>query len=959
MLALGPLGLIGLGVVATGMAIGGGAMVNQGVIMMREPRIRANLNKLVKEAMDLFVMNDTVAFLKKLTESFGVDKSNPLHLFTFNSTDLLSVEPDNVVTNLLSHGFRPDGIAYILNIVAEALCSGGCKGEGVSMSNTESHLKSEARRIYNTIIYNTELLNKAYELDDLIIKNSIADQVRGFFANLRGKDTYTGKMINGMPASYYEEEEIAPFAARLEEMRNSARMNYAIMDILEGPSSTPHAAQLLYEIERSPNSRFKYFEMSDHRLNTIEDLIHAFKVGVIRQSDGEVSSADVSNILVGSSMVEVESRTDNCTGTICVGDVLRELGYTLKTQSVIQRLQMFLDNDATRRKYLDKSKDPPRWSEHEMGEEARHAEFILHTLQADRNFPLVAERYFRPEYKNMLQMLYYPLVFIRVKINTEKKVFVSLDEVRNIRSTSNVVFLYSPNYKTTPDRISPVTVLRAKQCELVPDTHCVTLVSLLRQGRNLYADSLSAADESTKYRHLFDAHQHFKRAILTTSHIPNHWYIAPTADEDTVDAYLCMVQCEVRLAQYNNALKHLQQYHTHPVFTSKYLFWYLLAVASRKKHDYHSSLMYVNRAVTCVSNLGEYKSEVFELLNSERQLSLDLRAIKNLPNESVFDHVQKHFRTSPFPPQPPADHGRYNMLCLDGGGIKGIIAALLLVEIEKRAQRPISSLFHHIAGTSTGAIIAAALAIPHPVHAATPKFSAYEVLEMYADPKKAGQIFQRTGHLFALLGAKYSAMGREKLITEYYGSATFADARVNLSIMAINETIGQTLIPLTKERHSTVLLKDAAMASSAAPTYFESHRIGSDSYIDGGLKANNPSKEALLHAKQLGIAPERVHMLSIGCGDVCPFYVPHGHGILYYGAVAVSETIRQQQVEADRDMVAELGGNYDRWQILFEEPTGMDDISPPTMLNYIEHAKQFIKENNERIDKLVQRLLYN
>ena len=46
------------------------------------------------------------------------------------------------------------------------------------------------------------------------------------------------------------------------------------------------------------------------------------------------------------------------------------------------------------------------------------------------------------------------------------------------------------------------------------------------------------------------------------------------------------------------------------------------------------------------------------------------------------------------------------ILSIDGGGIRGIIPALLLSEIERQTQRPIAELFDLIAGTSTGGILA-------------------------------------------------------------------------------------------------------------------------------------------------------------------------------------------------------------------------------------------------------------
>ena len=58
-----------------------------------------------------------------------------------------------------------------------------------------------------------------------------------------------------------------------------------------------------------------------------------------------------------------------------------------------------------------------------------------------------------------------------------------------------------------------------------------------------------------------------------------------------------------------------------------------------------------------------------------------------------------------------------NILAIDGGGIRGLIPALVLAEIEQRTGRPISSLFDLVAGTSTGAIIACALTRPSPMPA--------------------------------------------------------------------------------------------------------------------------------------------------------------------------------------------------------------------------------------------------
>ena len=50
------------------------------------------------------------------------------------------------------------------------------------------------------------------------------------------------------------------------------------------------------------------------------------------------------------------------------------------------------------------------------------------------------------------------------------------------------------------------------------------------------------------------------------------------------------------------------------------------------------------------------------------------------------------------------------VLCLDGGGIRGLILIQLLKQIEKAAGKPIKECFDWISGTSTGGILALAIA---------------------------------------------------------------------------------------------------------------------------------------------------------------------------------------------------------------------------------------------------------
>jgi patatin-like phospholipase/acyl hydrolase len=65
-------------------------------------------------------------------------------------------------------------------------------------------------------------------------------------------------------------------------------------------------------------------------------------------------------------------------------------------------------------------------------------------------------------------------------------------------------------------------------------------------------------------------------------------------------------------------------------------------------------------------------------------------------------------------------------LALDGGGIRGIVPALILAEIERKTGKPICKLFDVIAGTSTGGILGMALTKPRAGLAHYPDYSAQD-----------------------------------------------------------------------------------------------------------------------------------------------------------------------------------------------------------------------------------------
>lgn len=99
------------------------------------------------------------------------------------------------------------------------------------------------------------------------------------------------------------------------------------------------------------------------------------------------------------------------------------------------------------------------------------------------------------------------------------------------------------------------------------------------------------------------------------------------------------------------------------------------------------------------------------------------------------------------------------ILSIDGGGIRGIIPARILADIESQTNKQIFELFDLIVGTSTGGIIALGLVKPHSIKKNSAKYSAEEIAELY----------EKNGKKFSL--PKYRGDGMIKYVS-YYNNDT-------------------------------------------------------------------------------------------------------------------------------------------------------------------------------------------
>ncbi|WP_246067037.1 patatin-like phospholipase family protein [Cytobacillus solani] len=153
------------------------------------------------------------------------------------------------------------------------------------------------------------------------------------------------------------------------------------------------------------------------------------------------------------------------------------------------------------------------------------------------------------------------------------------------------------------------------------------------------------------------------------------------------------------------------------------------------------------------------------------------------------------------------------MLCIDGGGIRGVFAISILQAIEEEWECPIDDLFDVVAGTSTGAIISASIVL---------KKSMREVMKSYELYGK--KIFVRQAKV-GLFKSIYSDQYLRRFFRKAFGEMALADIKKPLLIPAVDVTNGKPFIHRSNYGHTenddlSIKLWDAVLSSCSAPVFF-------------------------------------------------------------------------------------------------------------------------------------------
>jgi uncharacterized protein len=310
-----------------------------------------------------------------------------------------------------------------------------------------------------------------------------------------------------------------------------------------------------------------------------------------------------------------------------------------------------------------------------------------------------------------------------------------------------------------------------------------------------------------------------------------------------------------------------------------------------------------------------------------------------------------------------------NVLSVDGGGIRGVIPAMVLADLEERTGKHTAELFDLIAGTSTGGIIALALTVPNADGG--PRWTANDLVDLYLT--EGPRIFHHSiGRLLesglGLLDEKYDAQPLEEALKTFLGDTMISQALTDVLITSYDLEHRKPFFFKTDKAKLTPqrdwAMHEAARATAAAPTYFEPEKLAGDgetfALCDGGVFAANPAMCAYAEARRRHPRAD-VRLVSLGTGQLTkPLHYEDVKGwgliewarplfdVVFDGVGDVTE-YQLEQLLPDAD--------YTRFQIeLVGASDSLDNASEPNLEGLQDLGRALIKQRAADLDRLAGEL---
>lgn len=312
------------------------------------------------------------------------------------------------------------------------------------------------------------------------------------------------------------------------------------------------------------------------------------------------------------------------------------------------------------------------------------------------------------------------------------------------------------------------------------------------------------------------------------------------------------------------------------------------------------------------------------------------------------------------------------LLCVDGGGCRGIVSIQIIRKLVEISGKPVHELFDYICGVSTGAIIAFMFGLM--------KLTVDEAEEKYRN--FSSKIFCQnrwigTGKLF-ISHAFYDTELYQKILKEIFGEGKLIDTAADItspkcsavSVLVNRDVLkpfvwrNYSIVPGSRDTHwpgtCRSTLWEAVRASSAAPGYFEEFKHDSNVHQDGGILANNPAGVGLYECRQLWPDAPLQSVVSIGTGRYEPFIGPNSPEFLSLKSKLLKILDSATGTSEVHTILYNLlpRRTYFRFNPFIREQLYMDEYRTEKLDQLVDDTNQYILRNKYKLEQCAK-LLYN
>ena len=324
------------------------------------------------------------------------------------------------------------------------------------------------------------------------------------------------------------------------------------------------------------------------------------------------------------------------------------------------------------------------------------------------------------------------------------------------------------------------------------------------------------------------------------------------------------------------------------------------------------------------------------------------------------------------------------ILSIDGGGVRGLVPAVILAYVEKQIQElsnnedaRIADYFDLFAGNSTGGLIIAGLLLPG--KDGRPKYSAEDIVQLYVKNSKIifqSSIFQGIKSASGLLGVKYDEEGAQFVYNQYFENRELKELLRPCLIPVYDLTRGKNYFfrqhkAKMSDRHN-YFLKDVMRAATAAITYFPPASMVSVNglehrcFVDGGIFAVNPSLSAYAEFRYLNphLYSKNSMMFSLGSGKQDTYL--ECDEVKHWGAMEWREngsnlvaTSLSDATNYQLESVYNSNPNYLRVNPLIDKShsSSLDNTEDEYLEYLYQLGMQAIIDNQEALDRFVSQLV--